>query len=436
MNNFTAHTSEIRQAMLDDIGVSKVEDLFSQIPDEARVRSLNLPEPLSEMELVAQIKSLARENNVDCACFLGGGAYKRFIPACVGSISSRFEFNTAYTPYQPEISQGTLQVIYEFQSMICELTGMDVSNASIYDGATALAECALMGVRVTGKSKVLISDCINPDYKIVIETYLKAAGIEFDYLPVSNGDLTTDLTELKVKVEGGEYAIFLIQTPNFYGSIENTEILKDVFENSETLLGVSVDLIATSVLNSPKEYNADIVVSDTQQLGNSISFGGPYAGVIACLDKYKRNLAGRIVGLTVDADGKRAFTLTLQTREQHIRREKATSNICSNQALCALNSTVYLSVMGKFGLEQVSYLSSKNAHYLAKELSKKGFKILNEDFFNEFTIETKNADEFLLNLKKNDILGGIKLDKTRVLVACTELNSQKEIDKYLSNVKS
>lgn len=406
--------------MLESINMNQIEDLFAQIPPELRMKNLDLPVSKSEMAVQNEIKKLANKNKTDYACFLGAGAYKRFIPACVGTIASRFEFNTAYTPYQPEISQGTLQVIYEYQSMLCNLTGMDVANASTYDGATACAEGVLMSVRITGKKQVLVSNSLNPEYKQVVKTYCDALGVEIQYFD--------DINELKLD-DSTCPACILVQNPNFYGEIED---LNPAFDKKKSLLVTCVDLVSLALLRSPKELGADIVVGDIQSLGSSMCFGGPYGGYIACLEKYKRQLPGRIVGRTLDADGNQAFTLTLQAREQHIRREKATSNICSNQALVALQATVYLSAMGKEGFKQVAYLSAKNAHKLADGLKNNGIEILNKNFFNEFVIKVKNSDEFLAKLKSHNILGGLKLDDNKILVCATELNDETQIADYIA----
>lgn len=429
MRNFEANSEETRLLMLKEAGFESFEELFSKIPCAAKTGELALPKALSELELQREIKSISKKNNTNYACFMGGGAYKRFIPAAVSEVSSRFEFKTAYTPYQAEISQGTLHAIYEFQSLMCEITGMDVANASHYDGGTALAEAAMMAVRITGRNRVLMSDATNPEYKRVTKTYLDAAGVMLEFAELK--ELETDMDKVKAAVEQGEYAVFIIQSPNFYGSIEELEALSEMCNASKTLLCIAIDPIASCVLRPASEFGADIAVLDIQQIGNSMSFGGASGGVIACLDKHKRALPGRIAGMTVDKDGNRAFVLTLQAREQHIRREKATSNICSNQALCAMNTATYLSLMGKKGMQQAAYMSAKNAHTLAEKLSAKGFKVLNKEFFNEFTLETENSEKFLEKLYANGILGGIKLDEKRVLVATTELNTEAEIEKYI-----
>ena len=431
MYNFEAHTKEAREQMLKKIGVKTIEELFSQIPQNARMTECDIKEfgiPKNEIDTVKEVKALAKKNKTDYLNFLGGGAYNHFIPACVGEISSRFEFNTAYTPYQAEISQGTLQMIYEFQTHICNLTGLDVCNASVYDGGTACAEAVLMSIRATKRNKILISEALNPEYKAVVETYCNAQNIEIEYLEQKNYE--TDFSVLSQKISTKEYAGFLYQSPNYFGTIEDLPNNAEIFNETKTLLIQYVDLISLAVLKKPFETGADIAVGDTQGLGNPLNFGGPYCGFIACKDALKRQMAGRIIGRTVDKDGKQAFCLTLQAREQHIRREKATSNICSNQSLSALNTAVYLSVMGKSGLEQAAYLSAKNAHTLSKMLSDKGIKTLNENFFNEFVIEVQKSDEFLSKMKAEGILAGIRLDEKSILVCTTEMNSQDDIVKY------
>ena len=421
MNNFLAHSDEVREEILKSISVSSIEDLFSKIPQKARTKNLNLPDGLSEMQVQKEVKVLAKNNNTDVISFLGAGIYNHFIPAAIGQVAQRWEFLTAYTPYQPEISQGTLQVMYEFQSMICNLTGMDVSNASVYDGASACAEAILMAVRITKRDKALVSDKINPEYKEVIKTYAWANGIEIDW--GVNKDSQFE-----------EYACVLIQTPNFYGEIEDID-LSEKLEQAKTLLVSCVDISSLAVLKAPSEYGADIVIGDIQPLGIPMSYGGPHGGFMACKDKYMRQLPGRIAGRSLDADGKQAFTLTIQTREQHIKREKATSNICSNQALMALCATLYLTLVGEKGFKQAGIMSSKNAHELAQRLSNKGIKVLSKDFYNEFVIEVDNSDKFLADLKEKNIIGGLKLNDKKILVCATEMNTEEEINLYCDTCK-
>ena len=414
MKNFLVHNEKTTQEMCEAIGISKVEDLFKQIPQSVRMPELDLPEGLSEMETQRKVKNLAKSNKSDFISFLGGGIYNKFVPACINQVASRFEFNTAYTPYQPEISQGTLQVMYEFQTMICRLTGMDISNATVYDAGTACAEAILMACRISKKYKVCVLNSLNPEYKRVIETYTNSPGIEVDWV-----DEIPQATK--------DYAGVLVQTPNYSGEIMQP---KEV----ECLSIICCDPSSLAILKTPAEMGADIAVGDIQTLGIPMNFGGPSAGFIACREKLMRQLPGRLAGRTVDKDGKQAFCLTIQTREQHIKREKATSNICSNQALIGLCATLYLSVMGNKGFRQASYLSTKNAHILADKLKEKGYKILNTNFFNEFVLEVPNADDFLARLENNNILGGIKLDDKKILVATTEMISDEDIDLYIKSI--
>lgn len=376
--------------------------------------NLNLPKALSEMETQKIVKSLANKNKTDYISFLGGGVYNKFIPACISQIAQRFEFLTAYTPYQAEISQGTLQIMYEFQTMISRLTGMDISNATVYDGGTACAEAILMARRISRKSKALVSKNLNPEYKKVIDTYAWANGIEIEYFE-------------NIPENTADFACVLVQTPDYYGEIIDVKPV-------ETLLIVCTDISTLSILKPPSEYGADIVVGDIQTLGIPQEFGGPHAGFIACREKFMRQLPGRLAGRTVDADGNQAFCLTIQTREQHIKREKSTSNICSNQALIGLCATVYLSLLGENGFKQAGYLSTKQAHKLSEKLSQKGIRTLNKNFFNEFVIEVPNSDKTLSTLKSAGILGGIRLDETKILVAATEMISDEDIEKYFQNV--
>ncbi len=415
MKNFLVHNEKVTAEMLSAIGVNTIEDLFKQIPHDSRAGKLGLGEAKSELDVQRYIKALAAENKSDFIDFRGGGVYNKFTPACINQVAQRFEFLTAYTPYQAEISQGTLQIMYEFQTMISRLTGMDISNATMYDGATACAEALLMAVRISKKDKVLVHKNINPEYMDVIKTYCWAGNItveQFDEIPAN----------------ASEYACILIQTPDYFGEI------RDIKPVDGTLLVVCTDLASLSILTPPGEYGADIVVGDVQSLGIPMSFGGPHAGIIACKEKYMRQMPGRLAGRTVDAEGKQAFTLTIQTREQHIKREKATSNICSNQALMGLWVALYLSVMGEEGFRQAGYLSAKNAHNLAQKLSQKGYKIENNNFFNEFIVRTEDTDEYLKKLELSNIAGGIKIDDNRILVATTEMISDEDIELYIESL--
>ena len=412
MKNFIAHTEETRNEILNNISLNSIDDLFKQIP--VLFKDFYLENPLSELNVQKKIKTLSKKNNIDYISFLGGGVYNKFIPAGVSYIAQRFEFLTAYTPYQPEISQGTLQIIYEYQTMITKLTGMDIANASMYDGGSACAEAILMAHRIARgkKNTALISNNINPQYKEVIKTYCWAQNIDLEWFD--------SLPEIKEN-----HCCVLIQNPDYYGEIQKIEKLG-------TTLIVVANLSALSILEPPVE--ADIVVGDIQPLGIGMSFGGPHAGFMACKESYMRQMPGRLVGRTVDAEGKTAYTLTIQTREQHIKREKATSNICSNQSLIALSATLYLSLVGEKGFKQVGIMSATNAHNLALKLENKGISVLTKNFFNEFVIEVDDADNFLAKLKNKNILGGIKLDDKRILVCATEMNSEDDINEYISAI--
>ena len=409
MKNFIAHTDEIREKMLQEISCSSVDDLFKQIP--VKIKNFDMAHPLSELETQRKIRALAKKNKTEYANFMGGGVYNKFIPAAVNYVAQRFEFLTAYTPYQPEISQGTLQIIYEYQTMISRLTGMDIANASMYDGGSACAEAVLMAHRIAKgkKNKALISNRLNPEYKEVVKTYCWAQDIELEWFDVIPEDIS-------------EYFAVLVQYPDYYGEITPIKKL-------DTTFIVCANLSALSVIEPPRE--ADIVVGDIQPLGIPMNFGGPHAGYMACKENYMRQMPGRLVGRTVDADGKQAFTLTIQTREQHIKREKATSNICSNQSLIALSATLYLSLIGEKGFKQTGIISANLAHALSKMLNGKGIRTMNKNFFNEFVVEVEDADNYLAKLKEANILGGIKLDNRRVLVCATEMNTEEDILNYI-----
>lgn len=412
MKNFIAHNNTEREEMLNSISYKSVADLYKHLP--VLFDNFKTDNPLSELETQRKVKNLAIKNNTDMAIFAGGGVYNKFIPAAVGYLAQRMEFLTAYTPYQPEISQGTLQIIFEYQTMIARLTGMDIANASMYDGGSACAEAILMAHRIArGKrNKCLVSNSLNPEYKEVVKTYCWSQNIPIDWFDEIPADLS-------------EYCCVLVQNPDYYGEI--IEIKKP-----DTILIVCANLSALSVIKPPTE--ADIVVGDIQPLGISMSFGGPHAGFMACKEEYMRQLPGRLVGATLDADGNTAYTLTIQTREQHIKREKATSNICSNQSLIALSAALYLSLIGEKGFRETGLISAKLAHELSEKLAKVGTKTLNKIFFNEFVIQVDNSDKFLSNLKKNNIIGGIKLDNNKILVCATEMNTQEEIDNYIKSV--
>lgn len=438
MHRYIPNTEADGKLMLDSIGAKSIEDLFVDIPVELRLdRKLDIQNPLSELELSSHMKNLSRTNKSteDLVCFLGAGAYDHYIPSIVRHLAMRSEFYTAYTPYQPEISQGTLQVIFEYQTMICSLTGMDVTNASMYDGATACVEAAMMAVENARRSSIVVSKTVHPEVRRVLKSYLRFRDVEV--IEVDMADGVTDVEKLKTLVEAGTAGV-IVQNPNFFGVIEDlTEIEKITHANKAVLIDY-VDPISLGILKSPAESGVDIVVGEGQSLGNSMSFGGPYLGFLATTSKLMRKMPGRIVGQSEDVDGKRAFVLTLQAREQHIRRYKATSNICSNQGLNALMATIYMTTLGKQGLKEVAEQSAKKAHYAMKQLTKNGkFKLLfDKPFFKEFAVVgntsgSKVNDELL----KHNILGGYELDKeypelTNGLLLCvTEKRTKEQIDK-------
>lgn len=415
MRNFEAHTDEIRKQMLDEIGAKSVEDFFDNIPKACLLNGLDLPDPLSELAAQKELSRISKENKTSYTSFLGGGAVRKFIPSAINDIASRFEFLSAYTPYQPEISQGTLQIMYEFQSMMANLTNMDVSNASVYDGATACAEACLMGVRINKIKNVFISDKLNPNYIEVIKTYLWAQNIKYT---VSNS-----------MPENEEFACAIYSYPEYSGELKHLPDKK----NKEIIIAY-VDLSILPVVEPPK---ADIITGDYQSFGLPLNFGGAYGGFIATKDEYKRQLVGRIAGKTIDKEGKISYVLTLQAREQHIRRSKAAGNICSNQALTALCAALYISLTGENALKEYANLSYQNAHKLANGLKLKGYEIKNHNFFNSFSLKMKNsinADKFLALLKEKNILGGIKIDNETILVTTTEFNDDKDIELYLNSL--
>ena len=441
--SYISNTDKDRKEMLEVIGVKSFHDLLKDIPEKFQLKELlELDPPLSELEIHKKLFNIGLNNKClnRTNAFLGGGIYDHFIPAAIDSIISRPEFLTAYTPYQAEVSQGTLQAIYEYQSLICELTGMDISNAGMYDGASATAEAILMACRKNRLTKVLVSAAVNPLYIDVMHTYTEGVGIEIEVVPAREG--VTDLDLLK-EMHDDKTCCVVIQSPNYFGCIEdNFEIEKIVHEQKKALLISVVDPISLAILNAPSEYNADIVVGEGQALGNKPNFGGPLFGFLSAKMDLNRNIPGRIVGATTDLDGKRAFALTLQGREQHIRREKATSNICSNQALCTLAGTVYMCLLGKQGLKEVAELSMTNAHYLGAEISKiKGFSLaFKQPFFKEFTINTPiDPQDIIAHLTINDILPGIDLCEAnyenKMLIAVTEKKSKEEMDELINALK-
>jgi glycine dehydrogenase subunit 1 len=424
------------EAMLRRIGVKSFEELVADIPQEIRDQAeIQLPAGLSELETVEKIGNLAQLNRPasKMISFLGGGAYDHYVPAAVEHILLRSEFYTAYTPYQAEVSQGTLQAIYEFQSLIAALTGMDVANASMYDGATALAEGGLMACHHTKRKKLVVSSLVNPQYRQVLKTYSQGLGIEL--AEFSRKDGVTDLDSLKSKLDGNTASV-LVQHPNFLGFLEPVEEMAELTHKAGALLVVSADPISLAILKPPGQYGADIATGEGQPLGMAVSFGGPHLGLFAARQELLRLMPGRIVGLTTDAKGRQGLVLTMQAREQHIRREKATSNICSNQALCALAATVYLSLLGRSGLKKVAELCLQKAHYLSQKLT----PAFPSPFFREFAVKVDGLDAKLAVLEKEGILGGIKLErhypemKGHLLVAVTEKRTQEEMDRLVAGL--
>ena len=437
-------TDAQRRSMLDTIGVESMEALFADVPERHRFPKLDLPAALSEMEAVDELNDIASLNisAVGAALFLGAGAYNHYIPSVVDHILRRGEFYTAYTPYQPEVSQGTLQAIYEYQSMICSLTGMEVANASHYDGGTALAEAVIMAVNVARgrKNRIILSPSIHPQYREVVHAYTQGMGLELvgeDLLPDQRDDL--------VALLNGDTALLVVQTPNFFGQLENLKGLADQVHASRSLLCVVANPISLGLFTPPGNYGADIVVGEGQPLGIPLSFGGPYLGFFATREKYVRKMAGRIVGETVDASGTTGFVLTLSTREQHIRRERATSNICTNQGLMALAATVYLSTLGRCGLRKVAELCYHKSHYAADQIDAlEEFTVTREKpFFNEFIVRCpKDVPGINLHLLEDwGIIGGYDLGKdyphlqNHMLIAVTEMNTRDQIDDLVTALK-
>ena len=424
--------------MLEVAGLKSMDELFGEIPQQLLFnREFNLPEAMSEVEIRNYFEALGKRNS-DLVCFAGAGVEDHYSPSVIAPIISRGEFLTAYTPYQPEISQGTLQYIFEYQSMICELTGMDVTNASMYDGTTATAEAMMMCVAIAKKrNKVLISATVDPKVKRVVETYAKYQGVVIETIAEKEG--VTDLADLEAKLAADDVAGVILAQPNFYGIVEDYTGVADMCHAQKAQLVMNAKLSALSVLKTPAEWGADIACGDAQSLGIPMTYGGPYVGYLACVNAHVRKLPGRIVGATTDVDGKRAFVLTLQAREQHIRREKANSNICSNQSLMALWVTIYMSVMGNKGLSDACSLSYSGAHYLAQQLVATGKCAMAYDkpFFNEFAVKTTVPAQLVLEaLLANGILGGVRIADDTLLVCVTEQRTKAQMDKFVEIVNN
>ena len=428
------HTEEDLKVMLDKIGVASIDDLYSDVPAEVIFKQeYDIPSAMSEIELRKHFKDLA-DKNQPMVIFAGGGAYDHYSPSVIAHLLSRSEFYTAYTPYQPEISQGTLQYIFEYQSMISELTGMEATNASMYDGATAAAEAMFMLVAsAKKKNRVLISSTISDRVRKVVATYTKFHGV--DLTEIAEKDGVTDLAAMQEELAKGDVAGVMLPTPNKYGIIEDFTGVADKIHESKAYMAVYADPSALAVLRTPAEWGADIACGDGQSLGMPLNFGGPYLGFISCSKSMLRKMPGRIVGATTDADGKRAFVLTLQAREQHIRREKATSNICSNQSLMALYATIYLSLMGKEGLKEVNVLACDGAHYLYNKLIESGkfTKVYDKPFLKEFVVKTDlDMEKVNKKLNQHGIMGGLVLGDGKVEFAVTEKRTKEEIDNLVN----
>ncbi len=425
---YIPNTDEDRRLMLERIGVASVAGLFDDIPAQCRDPGLTLPPPLSELELQRELSAMAARNRPagEMPCFLGAGAYRHFTPAVVDHVIRRGEFATAYTPYQPEISQGTLQAIFEFQSLVCELTGMDVANAGMYDGASALAEACLMAVRLNGRRRIALLSTLNPAYERVVRTYAGGHELAVDIIESAEVGLTD------------EHACFVVQQPNFFGYFENAESLAGRAREAGALFIAVPDPVSLGIFRPPGEYGADIIVAEGQALGVPLSFGGPYVGLFACRSEFIRQMPGRLVGRTQDVEGRTGYVLTLQTREQHIRRERATSNVCTNEQLVALAVTVYLCAIGKSGLRRVAELCYHKAHYAAERIvSLPGYSLpLMGTFFQEFVVRCPRPPrEVNAALLERGIIGGLDVSErveNGLLLCVTEMNSREEIDRLVT----
>lgn len=431
MGTYVPNTQAQKDAMLAAVGAGAVEDLFAAVPREMLVERLNLPEGLSELEVRQKVSAMASKNKVYNTVLRGAGAYRHFIPSVVKSVISREELVTAYTPYQAEISQGILQSIFEYQTMICALTGMEVSNASVYDGSTAAAE-ALAMCRDRKRNKAYVSACADPQTIAVMRTYCFGSGMELEVIPEQDG--RTDLEAMKGLLDAGTACVY-IQQPNYYGNMEDARAIGEAVHAAGAKYIMGCNPIALAVMETPAACGADVAVGEAQPLGLDIAFGGPYLGYMAATKAMFRKLPGRIVGQTHDVDGNVGYVLTLTAREQHIRREKASSNICSNQALCAFAAGVYLTAMGSEGLAQAAKLSMSKAHYLAGELEKIGMpRVHTGEYFHEFVTKCEKPEAVLKALDENGILGGLPVEGG-ILWCVTEVVSREEIDRAVAIIK-
>jgi glycine dehydrogenase subunit 1 len=443
--SYLLNTPQDVAAMLARIGVASIEELFAPIPAALRLnRPLDVPPALSEIELTQHLSALAAQNQAagDGVCFLGGGSYDHFIPAVVDAIASRSEFYTAYTPYQAEASQGSLQAFFEYQTLICELTGLDVSNASLYEGGSGVAEAVIMALNAAdGRREVIIAESVHPEYRLTLATYLANLHVTIKTLPTPDGFLNPD--DLQKAISDQTVAV-VVQHPNFFGHLEEAQKIGEIAKDKGALFIVSFDPISLGILKRPGQYGADIAVAEGQCLGTPMGYGGPYLGILACKQEFVRKMPGRLVGQTVDRNGKRCWVLTLQTREQHIRREKATSNICTNQGLFALRAAVYLAALGPQGLKETAELCLQKSHYAAEQLCKlPGVSMrYKRPFFKEFTINLPgNVTGVLSELLQSGIHGGLQLGRWYaglsdcLTVAVTEKRTKAEIDMLVEAVQ-
>ncbi len=432
MGRYIPETVSEQEAMLKDIGYTSIDDLYSMVPEQVKLKDLNIPEGKSELEVLGQMKEIAEQNIVFRSIFRGAGVYAHHIPAIVKTITSKEEFVTAYTPYQAEISQGVLQSIFEYQTQICELTGLDVSNASVYDGAVAAAEAIFMTLE-RNKDEILVSDTIDPETLAVIKTYCESRSVKVTLL--KNRNHLTDLEEVKKNLNERTAGLY-IESPNYFGLVEDVEAFAELMHENKARIIEGCDPVSLALYKAPGEMGVDIAVGEGQQLGLPMGFGGPYLGFMSCKKELMRKLPGRIVGETTDHEGRRAYVLTLQAREQHIRREKASSNICSNEALCAMTASVYLAAMGPEGMKKLALSCYSNAHYLAEKLNEAGFRRIDKgEFFDEF-LTVSPADPKLLEekLAEKKILSGLPLDEG-ILWCATELNTKDKIDELIAAIR-
>ncbi|XMB86461.1 aminomethyl-transferring glycine dehydrogenase subunit GcvPA [Mycoplasmatota bacterium WC44] len=432
MYKYVPHTELDIKEMLDTIGVNSVDDLFIDIPDSVKFKNdYNLENGLSELEVYGRINSISHKNRVDMTPFVGAGSYDHYIPSIIKHIAGRSEFATAYTPYQPEVSQGTLQYIFEFQTMMCNLLDMEVSNASMYDAFTAAAEACMMANNATRRNKVLISSSANPSYINVIKTYARFRGFEVELIDSKNG--LTDLESIKDSLDKTISGVF-IQSPNYNGLIEDPSSIVEHLHSNKSLLIMGVNPLMQTIVKTPGEIGANIVVGDAQPMGIPMSYGGPYLGFMLTSKKLMRKMPGRICGETKDVDGKRAFVLTLQAREQHIRREKANSNICSNQSLNVLGATIFMSTMGKGGMTEMATQNYQKSHYVYDLVTKldKFERVYEGDFFNEFVVKSAVPyEEVKDKLESNNIIPGIHLGDNLILFCVTEKRTKSEIETFM-----